>query len=349
VPPANGSAVGDPTIQAEIVKGFNNGSLTCDPETIYAVFTAGDTNLGGGFGSQYCAYHGDFTWNGKLVIYAAQPYVGVFLNGCSNGTASPNGDAAADAVINVLAHEIEEATTDPHLDAWWETLTGMENADKCAWTWGTTYNNGTGVANMNLGGKDFLIQQNWVNAGTGGCLKAYTSGANQPPVAAFTSSCNTTTRACTFNGSGSTDDVGIVSYAWTFGDGATGTGITPAHTYATAGTYQVTLTVRDGGGLTNSLTKSVTLTTGTNQPPVARWTVSCQPAPAHVCTFNGRTSSDPDGQIVSYKWTNGGGMVLSTLSSFTRTFDRSNTLTWTLTATDNGGKTGKLTKTFSVP
>jgi len=42
-------------------------------------------------------------------------------------------------------------------------------------------------------------------------------------------------------------------------------------------------------------------------------------------------------------------MVLSTLSSFTRTFDRSNTLTWTLTATDNGGKTGKLTKTFSVP
>ncbi len=349
VPPANGTTVSDPTIQAEIVKGFTNGSLTYDPQTIYAVFTIGNTNLGGGFGSQYCAYHGFFNWNGNVVIFSAQPYVGQYLNGCSNGTAPPNGNAAADAVVNVLAHEIEEANTDPQLNAWWDALTGEENADKCAWTWGTTYNNGTGVANMNLGGKDFLVQQNWINSGSGGCLKAFTSGGNQPPVAAFTSSCNNTTRVCTFNGNGSTDDVGIVSYAWTFGDGGTGTGATPSHTYATAGTYQVRLTVTDGGGLTNAVTHSVTLTSGTNQPPVAAWTVSCQPAPAHVCAFNGTGSRDPDGTIVAYKWTNAGNKTVSTLATFTRTFERAQTLKWTLTVTDNGGKTGKLTKTFTVP
>jgi PKD repeat protein len=173
--------------------------------------------------------------------------------------------------------------------------------------------------------------------------------SNQPPVAAFTSSCNSTTRACSFNGTGSTDDVGIVSYGWTYGDGTTGTGPTPSHTYAAAGSYPVTLKVTDGGGLTNSLTKTVTLSTGTNKPPVAAWTVSCQAVPAHVCTFNGTGSRDPDGSIVGYRWSNAAGTTLSTLATFTRTFSRSMTVTWTLTVTDNGGKTGKLTKAFTVP
>jgi chitodextrinase len=176
-----------------------------------------------------------------------------------------------------------------------------------------------------------------------------TTPANQPPVARFTRSCNSATRTCSFNGTGSTDDVGIASYGWTFGDGSTGTGATPSHTYAAGGSYQVTLTVTDGGGLTNALTRTVTLSGGTNQPPVAAWTVSCQPAPAHVCTFNGTGSQDPDGSIVAYKWTNAQGNTVSTLATFTRTFSRSGSLTWSLTVTDNGGKTNKQTKTFSVP
>jgi PKD repeat protein len=172
---------------------------------------------------------------------------------------------------------------------------------------------------------------------------------NLPPVARFTLSCVAATRRCTFNGNGSTDDVGIVSYAWTFGDGTTGTGATAAHVYAAAGAYPVTLTVTDGGGLTGSITKTATIAGGTNQPPVAAWSVSCQPAPAHICTMDGRASTDADGTIVGYKWTNAAGTTLSTASNFTRNFGRSGTLTWTLTVTDNGGKTGKLTKTFSVP
>jgi len=99
-----------------------------------------------------------------------------------------------------------------------------------------------------------------------------------------------------------------------------------------------------------TLARSVIPTIGpVNQPPVARWTVSCQPAPAHVCTFNGTGSSDPDGSIVGYKWTNTAGTTLSTLATFTRTFPSGGKRTWSLTVTDNGGATGKLTKTSTVP
>ena len=63
------------------------------------------------------------------------------------------------------------------------------------------------------------------------------------------------------NGAGSADSDGtIASYAWTFGDGGTATGATANHTYAAAGTYPVTLTVTDNGGLTGSSTQNVTVT-----------------------------------------------------------------------------------------
>jgi chitodextrinase len=172
---------------------------------------------------------------------------------------------------------------------------------------------------------------------------------NQPPVASFRFSCNASTRLCRFNGTGSTDDVGVTSWQWAFGDGTSGSGATVSHTYASPGTYQVTLTVRDSAGLSNSLTRSVVVGNATNQPPVAAWSVSCQPPPAHTCTFDGSASTDPDGTIVGYKWTNGAGTVLSTLPVFTRTFVRSATLSLTLTVTDNGGFSNSLTQTVTVP
>ena len=59
----------------------------------------------------------------------------------------------------------------------------------------------------------------------------------------------------TFDGSGSYDsdetDV-IVSYAWSFGDGSTGEGMTPEHTYTEAGSYIVSLTVTDDEGDTDT-------------------------------------------------------------------------------------------------
>jgi PKD repeat protein len=85
----------------------------------------------------------------------------------------------------------------------------------------------------NGGGMDSTSRQVTVSAG----------GGNAAPVAAFTYSCNG--RDCSFDSSPSSDDVGIASYAWDFGDGASSSAANPAHTYAANGTYAVTLVVMD--------------------------------------------------------------------------------------------------------
>jgi PKD repeat protein len=83
-------------------------------------------------------------------------------------------------------------------------------------------------------------------------------GGNQPPTASFT--WGSTALTASFNAAGSSDPDGFVTgYAWTFGDGGTGSGATPSHTYAAPGTYTVGLTVTDNGGLTGSTTRQVTV------------------------------------------------------------------------------------------
>jgi hypothetical protein len=177
--PAPGAVASDADMLALLEQGFATGRLVYDAGTVYAVFTAGSVNLGGGFGSQYCAYHswGSVTVAGRsvTVLYAAMPYDWYRADVCSSGAAPANGayDPAADAEVSTLAHELEEAATDALGSAWYDR-NGYENADKCAWTYGATYQTAAGgVANMRVGGYDFLVQRNWANAGPGGCYVAW--------------------------------------------------------------------------------------------------------------------------------------------------------------------------------
>lgn len=101
-------------------------------------------------------------------------------------------------------------------------------------------------------------------AGTAAFTDSFTIAAgtstNEPPTAFFTSSCTDLT--CSVDGSASSDpDGSIAGYAWTFGDGATATGAVASHSYATAGTYTIGLTVTDIAGQTAATTRSLTVTT----------------------------------------------------------------------------------------
>jgi PKD repeat protein len=73
-----------------------------------------------------------------------------------------------------------------------------------------------------------------------------------------------------FDGSGSTAYTGttISSYTWVFGDGTTGVGIKSSHTYLTAGTYTVRLTVADNTGAAHTATTTATITSVPTTPTV---------------------------------------------------------------------------------
>lgn len=97
---------------------------------------------------------------------------------------------------------------------------------------------------------------------------------NLPPAASFTATPATgqAPLEVSFNASASSDPDGtITGYAWNFGDGAVGTGVTTSRTFAAAGSYAVVLTVTDSRGATASTTRLVTVTAG---PPPASVSVS---------------------------------------------------------------------------
>jgi PKD repeat protein len=87
-----------------------------------------------------------------------------------------------------------------------------------------------------------------------------TTGA-QLPQANFTAVCSSSglgVHQCLFDGSASTGN-GLVKFSWDWGNGRAESHTTPTskNTFATAGTYNVTLTVTDGVGQTSSVTKAV--------------------------------------------------------------------------------------------
>ncbi len=174
--PATGN-VTDMQVSSYIWTAMNNGSVPLPNATgglkpIYVYIGANDTYLSSGFGTSYCGWHSYGTFGTTSVPFIAiQDFTSKYLSACAaNTTASPNGDAYADAMASVLVHEIDETLTDVNLNAYYDAR-GSENADKCAWTFGTTTTTGGYKYNITEGGKKYLIQRNWlstnVNKGDG--------------------------------------------------------------------------------------------------------------------------------------------------------------------------------------
>jgi len=144
-----------------------------DTNAIYFVLTSADVNATSGFCTQYCGWHDHATIGGKDIKYAFVGNPDRCPSSCEEQTTGPNGNAGADGMASIIAHESEEAISDPDLNAWYDHR-GYENADKCAWTFGTesTASNGSKY-NFSVGGDKWLIQRNWVNAGGGYCSMTY--------------------------------------------------------------------------------------------------------------------------------------------------------------------------------
>ena len=159
---SQGSNLSDTGVFNVVNSAITGGHLPKDTNAVYFVLTSEDVNETGGFCTSYCGWHTYGTVSGSTVQYSFVGNPARCLSSCAwQSTISPNNNPGADGMASILAHELEEAQTDPTLTAWFDNI-GQENADKCAWTFGTTYDPGNGsVANMKLGARDYLIQQNW--------------------------------------------------------------------------------------------------------------------------------------------------------------------------------------------
>ena len=149
-----------------------------------------------------------------------------------------------------------------------------------------------------------------------------------------------TFHATRVKGNGGAED----TFAWDFGDGATGTGRDPTHVYAEAGTFTVTLIVADGDGTSDPITAEVTV--GPNAPPSAAFNVDpASPLAGELATFTG--GSDPDGDPLTRSWDFGDGTTDSG-SAPSHAYASAGDYLVVLTATDSHGASATTFQTVTV-
>ncbi|MGB8129546.1 MAG: hypothetical protein WCG81_07115 [Candidatus Angelobacter sp.] len=191
---SQGKALTDVTFSNVINLALNSGKLPVDANAIYFVLTSPDVTLTfppapdgspQGFCTAFCGFHthGLFGPTDIKVAFVGDPATQCprgkpgATTTCSPQILSPNGNEGADAMASIMAHELNETVTDPDENAWFHIDGTGEVGDLCSFNFGTKFpalNQGA-FANVVLSGRQFLIQQNWLNSGGGGCAMGFNS------------------------------------------------------------------------------------------------------------------------------------------------------------------------------
>ena len=178
---SQGTALSDAQVQSVVAQAINSGVLPKDPNGVYFVLASQDVTETSGLDTQFCAFHQHATIAGTDIKYAFVGNPDRAPSLCEQQTtSSPNNNTGADGMANLIAWQLDDTTTDPDFNAWetsgkGRTPTGVENADLCKWTFGTTQtaSNGSLYNFAGVSGTQWLIQQNWVNASGGYCALQY--------------------------------------------------------------------------------------------------------------------------------------------------------------------------------
>ena len=164
-----------------------------------------------------------------------------------------------------------------------------------------------------------------------------------------------------FDASQSTDNRGIASYSWDFGDGTAGTGVMPPpHTYVNESSYFVKLTVTDHWGNVGYATTIINVGKvgeGESEVGAPKANIQVTPSTSGTAPFtvafsgSGSSVSQESGcggcSIVDYRWDFGDGTIGTGIGT-THTYTEAGTYMVILTVTDSNGKKGYATAVIIV-
>ena len=177
---SHGASLTEADVADVVANAILTGGVPLLPSAIYVVLTSPDVTVIDGatqFCNTCCNLHGDSVVAGSAFRYVFVGHPRRCPSACALQAKSPNGNYAADAMAAWLAHALNAVVTNPNGDGWYDRY-GLENSEKCEGTFGTTYpvTNHWGEptwANVHLGYRDYLLQQNWVNGKKGHCALSY--------------------------------------------------------------------------------------------------------------------------------------------------------------------------------
>jgi hypothetical protein len=169
-------ALQDSDIRNEVERAINQNHWAIDGNSEFFVITgvfksssAGVVECNGGgctlpSPTGFCAYHSNFGFSGKTVLYGYLSDASFNSGGCAESLfgSAPNGQLASDREVAMMSHEFFETITDQQGNAWWDSITGNEIGDNC---------NQIG-ANIKMNANSYWVQQQWSNASSS-CVSAF--------------------------------------------------------------------------------------------------------------------------------------------------------------------------------
>jgi PKD repeat protein/uncharacterized protein YraI len=134
----------------------------------------------------------------------------------------------------------------------------------------------------------------------------------------------------------------LTNFDWTFGDGAGASGVDVSHVYDTAGRYDVTLTVTDDKGLSDTAVQQIQIEGGEppepDEPPLAVINAPAQAEVGQSVAFDA-SASESANPIVSYEWNLGDGSTANAVT-INHAYSTPGVYNVILTLTDDQGLQG---------
>jgi PKD domain len=200
---------------------------------------------------------------------------------------NPFGDYAeglADVIISGLSVEQQNVVTDPLLTGWFQSGSEAEQGDMCQRNFGpppetppvpNKNTHAANVSNETISGDPYYVQWAFNSSGVSGAgeLGCWSGVALEPfftapnpvnsgDVVGFNGTESDITLDARTSGLNPDEPLRAPVYSWNFGDGSTASGANAAsefHSYVYGGSYNVTLTLTDGGGNVNETSRTITV------------------------------------------------------------------------------------------